>query len=658
VLRTLERSGRIERIGTRYRRAREDGLVEGVFRGTRGHGQVREDTGAVWRVKGDVPARPGDRVVLQPDADPSQRGGQVLGVLGGERRTRVGVARVRKGAAFATPYRDDDDWRVSLPRRSLGGARDGDVVVLEPARGASFAPGISAPGKVIEVLGPPGTPEADVRAVVWHRRLPVHFPDAVLRAAETVSAEPEPEEIARRIDLRERAFVTIDPETARDHDDAVCVAETPGGGAQLWVAIADVSHFVAEGSPLDAEALRRGVSVYFPDRAIPMLPERLSGDACSLVPDADRLAMVVELEVDAKGMVTRRSFYPAVIRSRARLSYPVAARAMESRGGASAGMPASIARDLRLLARIARRLLRRRSAHSIDFEIPSPEIQLDSQGRPTDIVRAPRTIAHRAIEECMLAANRAVAEVLEESGLASIYRIHEPPAPQDAEALQELLVRLGLLDQKRSDSLTSAVLARALERASGKPEEPLVNRVALRSMRQARYDAINRGHYALAFEHYTHFTSPIRRYADLVVHRVLKVLLAEPGVGEFGPSPDSMRAVAGRVSWRERVAVQAERDMASLAQCEFMSSRVGQEFDGVVTGVARHGLYITLDEHFVEGLVHVSTLPGHYVLDERNFALVASGSAPRYRLGDRMRVRLDAVDRIAAHVDFSIVAAS
>jgi ribonuclease R len=649
LLEALVREGRIERVGRRYRLPRADGLVEGRLRDD---ASVVEEGGAVWRVPDSGGAEPGDRVLLQP-SDPTRQRGDILDVLGGERTAWVGIFRDRGAGGVVTPYRDEPgaDWRIPVARRDRAGALDGAVVVVERRR-------------VVEVLGPPGMPEADFRAVVWRRRLPVAFPRSVQAAADAIPGALDPAEVARRIDLRSQPFVTIDPETARDHDDAVCVAEAPGGGARLWVAIADVSHFVAErdhddavcvaeapgggarlwvaiadvshfvaeGSPIDVEALRRGNSVYFPDRAIPMLPERLSGDLCSLRPDAERLALVVELEFDATGAVKHRAFYPAVVRSRARLTYAEAAAAMET--GES--------EQLRLLARLTERLTQRRfDAGSLDFDLPSAEIVLGDDAHPVDIVEAPRTRAHRAIEESMLAANRAVAEALAAAGVPAVFRNHEPPTPEDADALGDVLAAFGLPPD----------FGEALRRVAGRPEERLVHGIALRSMRQARYEAECRGHYALAFRHYVHFTSPIRRYADLVVHRALKVLLDGRGADA---SRERMPAMAARVSWRERVAVEAEREMIDLKKCVFMARRVGLQFDGTVSGVAPHGLYVTLDDWFVDGLVHVSKLPGYFEVDDRRFALT-SRSGERFRLGDRMRVRVDAVDGVAGHINFSLV---
>ncbi len=605
-----------------------------------------EDTGEVWRVSTPAGARRGDRVLLVP-SDRSRRRGEVLGVVEGSRETWVGIYRGRGRRGAVTPYRDEGDWRISVDPRDRAGAREGDVVVVVPGRDRRRG------GRVVEVLGPPGSPEADCRAVIWRHRLPTAFPDEVLAAADAIPEELDPQEIARRVDLRDRLFVTIDPATARDHDDAVCVEVAPEGGARLWVAIADVSHYVAAGSPIDVEALQRGNSIYFLDRVIPMLPERLSGDLCSLRPGRDRLVLVVELELDRAGVVARRGFYPAVIRSRARLAYDVAARAME---GATTGREVidEIAESLRLLGGISRRLTDRRvTAGSLDFELPSAEFVLGDDGRAVDIREAERSIANRAIEESMLAANRAVAEALETAGVPAIYRNHEPPGPDENDALGELLSAFGLLGRhwRHGEALSPVEIAAALRRIEGHPAERLVHGTALRSMRRAGYEAHSRGHFALAFPHYLHFTSPIRRYADLVVHRALKVLLSGRK-GEAGPA--SMATVAARISWRERLATEAEREVADLAKCAFMAPQVGREFDGSISGVARHGLYVTLDDWFVDGLVHVSTLPGRFAFDEKRFTLAAKGSGVRFRLGDRLRIRVDAVDLVAAHIDFSI----
>ncbi|HKA15640.1 MAG TPA: VacB/RNase II family 3'-5' exoribonuclease, partial [Myxococcota bacterium] len=458
--------------------------------------------------------------------------------------------------------------------------------------------------------------------------------------------EPDTRELAGRTDLRGRAFVTIDPATARDHDDAVFV-ETEGGGFRLWVAIADVSHWVEPGSPIDREAQRRGNSVYFPDRAIPMLPERLSGDVCSLRPDVDRLVLAVEMVFDARGERGRTRFHSAVIRSRAKLTYELAADAIE-RG--DEGVPEALM--LRDLARLTRLLgERRRAAGSLDFELPSASFQLDERGYPIGLGPAARNDAHRAIEEAMLAANRAVAEWLVDRDVPAVYRVHEPPAPPDLERLTTELLALGLVDGGCAHALTARELARALERAVGSPAERWIHQLALRSMKRARYSAQSIPHYALGFEHYVHFTSPIRRYADLAVHRALRAALA-------GDAPALTRAraeaIAVRSSYRERVAMLAEREMDQIKACVLLRPHVGERHEGTVTGLARHGLYVTLDAWWVEGLVHVSRLPEFTELSENGRALVSASA--RYELGDRVVVTIASADPVAARIDFELEA--
>ena len=566
-----------------------------------------------------------------------------------EREHWVGILTRHGAAASVTPYRDDAAWRIAIGPRDLGGAEDGDVVVVEPLRA-----GRSPRGRVLEVLGRPGAPEADFRAVVWRRGLRTRFPADAEAEAAALAEVPDGGEVRRRVDLRDLPFVTIDPAAARDHDDAVCVELRPGGEARLRVAIADVSHYVRPGSSLDREGLRRGNSVYFPDRAIPMLPARLSSLVCSLLPGADRLALVAELDVDGGGRVGHRAFYPAVIRSRSRLAYDEAALAMQGEAGARAALGSEVAQQLDAVARVTAALSRRRFANgSLDFDLPTAEILLSPEGMPIDVALAPRTPAHRAIEEAMLAANREVAELLFAAGAPAIYRNHEPPAREDAEALARLLARLGLLEGSATAELTPRRLARALARIEGRPEETLVHRTVLRRMRQARYGAHSRGHFALGFRHYVHFTSPIRRYSDLVTHRLLKAVLGEAEGARLASG--GLDAIAGRVSLTERVAEAAEREMIDIKKCVFMAGRVGEVFDGSVTGVARHGLYVTLDGAFVEGLLHVSALGERLTFDEEAMALVARRSGRGHRMGDRLRVRLVGADPVRTRIDLALL---
>lgn len=660
VLRELVRAGELTQRDRRYRLPRADGLVEGVFEpGPGDAGRVRTAAGRSYRVDSSGGAQAGERVLLLPlgaeaKADRSDRG-EILDVLDARREEWIGIVNLDLSGAVVTPYRDDEEWGIPVSRKHLGRARDGDVVVLRPAR---RAPRGRVAGEVAEVLGRPGEPEPDFRAVVWHRRLPVAFPDDVQEEADAIVA-PTGEALdddsgVPYQDLRHLDFVTIDPASARDHDDAVWVEPGRAGGFRLFVAIADVARFVRPGSALDREALRRGNSVYFPDRAIPMLPDRLSGDLCSLRAGEDRLALVATLEVDADGALRSKRLARARIRSRAGLDYGQAAAALAGRGEA---LPdASLLAPLERLAACTRALRARRIQDgALDFDLPAAEITLDEAGMPVDVQRAARTEAHRAIEDAMLAANRAVAEWLLEAQVPGIFRIHEPPPADDAGALRRLLAGFGLVEARGRGALSPGELAQALRRVVGRPEELLVHRATLRAMQQARYSAENRGHFALAFDAYLHFTSPIRRYADLRVHRAVLARLADgEALARARAEAPGLAAVATRVSWRERVAMEAERDMEALKKCAFMARHLGESFPGTVTGVARHGLYVTLDPYFVEGLVHVSTLRDWVELDEERHVLVARDSGRRYGLGDRYRVLVEQVDPVKGWVNFAI----
>ncbi|MCH2172522.1 VacB/RNase II family 3'-5' exoribonuclease [Myxococcota bacterium] len=671
----LLQQGSIERVAAGYRMCRRDGLVEGTVEvlsraGSRDLSVVRDDARREWSVH-KTPATPefrlGDRVLLLPRTE-AQRGrkgrGEILHVLDGAREGWLGLLQTHSGGAVVLPYYDDADWSVQIESRHLGAGRDGDVVVAAPmdTSGSGRKRRVRTPGvprgRVTEVLGRPGDAEADTRAIAWRHRWPLEFTESVIREATAIPEGLEEEEVAERRDLRDRCFVTIDPESARDFDDAVCAEPRAGGGTCLWVAVADVAHFVVPGSAVDVEALARGFSVYFPERAIPMLPERLSSNLCSLRPGVDRLAMVVEMAFDAEGKRVGRRFHQAVIRSHARLSYAQAASRMDAReAGADRKRdePRERAIDgcLAQLFDLAARLERRRSQEGyLELQIPEPEVVIDPEGRVVDVVRASRASAHGAVEEAMLAANRAVAEALAASDHPAIRRVHPPPSERAAGHLREVLLEFGL-EEEAAAELSPRNLARALQRVEARPERAVIHGRVLQSLSQAHYSVGHGGHFALGFGHYTHFTSPIRRYADLMVHRALKSVMQTTG-----ESPayrlETARRVARRTSWRERLAIQAERDRVALSRCALMAERVGQRFEGVVTGVASHGLYVALDAPFVEGMVHVSQLRAPTRFDERRRELSSGRPPQRFRMGDRIRVELVEVDARRARIGFAL----
>ncbi|MCS5637021.1 MAG: VacB/RNase II family 3'-5' exoribonuclease [Myxococcota bacterium] len=660
LLRRLEKDGVLERVGGRFRRGGQSTWIEGLLE-FRADGVPCLRDGHRLLPLGDVAdAREGDRIRVQPLGPSGSAGFEFIELVEGARTSWLGtVDRGRRGHMLL-PYRGREGDAFPIASADLCGAQVGELVEAEPVGEVyeNRRPGM----RVVERLGQPGEAEADFRAVVWHRRLPTDFSVSALAEAEEIPEQIGARELEKRLDLRDRCFVTIDPEGARDHDDALFVETTSSGSVRLWVAIADVSHFVQPGSELYRAAWLRGNSVYFPACAIPMLPERISSDLCSLRPGVDRLVVAVQLEVDREGEVRKSAFHPAVIRSRRGLSYPDAAADVGGAPGPEVGsgqpdavvLEAEVREQLRALGEVTGRLARRRRADSsLDFDLPEPEVVLGKDGRPTDIRRAERGPAHRAVEEAMLACNRAVAEALLNSRQPSVFRIHEPPSSGDLYRLGELYRAFGYQRTARGTLLDRPGIARALEASSGRPEENLVQYSSLRSMKQARYSAESSGHFALGFAAYLHFTSPIRRYADLVVHRSLRGML---GGRSFTPDQlDWTERVAIRTSARERAAVAAEREMIALARCSVMRDRVGEAFMGTVSGVAEHGLYVTLDAPFVEGRVAVSTLSGFFDHDAERHRLVARGSRRQYRIGERLEVNVVSVNMQRGWIDMEIV---
>ncbi|HEY5513783.1 MAG TPA: ribonuclease R, partial [Geomonas sp.] len=512
-------------------------------------------------------------------------------------------------------------------------------------------------GRITEVLGNANDPEVEVLTVIKKYDLPHIFGEDVLAEAARQPQQVDPEAGAGRTDLRGRLTVTIDGETARDFDDAVSVARE-GERIRLWVSIADVSHYVREGSSLDTEAYLRGTSVYFPDRCIPMLPEALSNGICSLNPVVDRLTMTAEMLFDAGGAMVDSSFYTSVIRSAARLTYTTVKRILADRDAEVLAAHVALIPDLEVMEELSTRLNgRRRGRGSIDFDLPEPQIILDLQGETTDIIRAERNLAHRIIEEFMLAANEAVASFLEGTPVPSLYRVHENPDPLKLRDLAEFVLSFGYeLKVAEDDKVSPAALQRLLAEVEGKPEERLINEVLLRCMKQARYSAENLGHFGLAAPSYTHFTSPIRRYPDLVVHRILKRVLS----GRLsGQDRDHLEArlpeTALHTSRRERIAMEAEREMVDLKKMQFMRDKLGEEYDGFITGVAPFGLFVELVDLFVEGMIPVATLPAdYYVHLEKEHALVGENSRVRYRIADRIRVKVAGVNEARKQVEFAL----
>ena len=617
-------------------------LLAGRIEGHRdGHGFLAPDDGGPQVFLPPAEMRQvlhGDRAAVRVTGrDPRGRpSGEIVEVL--ERATRriVGRLHAEHGVLFLVP----EDRRIAqdilVPPKEAGRAKPGEVVTVElVAQPSKHAQPI---GRVAEVLGNYADPGMEIEIALRKFDLPHEFSKKALAAARVLPEAVREEDLADRRDLRELGFVTIDGETAKDFDDAVH-AVRDGRGYRLWVAIADVSHYVGHGEPLDAEALERGTSVYFPRRVIPMLPEKISNGLCSLNPEVDRLAMVCEMMITPKGVVARYEFYPAVIRSRARLTYTQVWEMLSS-GRA----PAYLQTLYDVYGRLAEE---RRRRGAIDFETLETRMVFDAHGKIEKIIPEARNDAHRLIEECMLAANVSAGNMLSERSHPVLYRVHDVPAPEKVSALRDFLAELGL-QLPGGEVPRPKDYAELLDRIRRRPDFTLLQTILLRSLKQAVYSPDNAGHFGLAFEAYVHFTSPIRRYPDLLVHRAIKACLEGRRYG--GVDWD---ALGLHCSETERRADEASRDVENWLKCFYMKEHVGGVFTGAVTGVTSFGLFVTLDDYFVDGLVHISELGRDYFqFDAARHMLLGERSGQRHRLADRMKVKLVRVDLETRKIDF------
>ena len=663
-------SGELIRLrGNRYSLpgAEASGNVHGTISVHRdGYGFVAPDGG------GDdvfVPAKAvggalhGDKVSLRTEKSRMGRGkleGRVVAVLERANSRVVGRLEENRRGAILVP----EDIRIgtffAIPAKAKANAVDGQQVVVEVT---SWPVGGRPPeGKVIEILGWPDDPQVEVQTIIRRFDLPHRFEPATLAEAEAIPAQVGKDDLKDRVDLRKLPTVTIDGETAKDFDDAISL-RPEGNHWRLWVSIADVSHYVKPGTQLDQEAYLRGTSAYFPDRCIPMLPERLSNGICSLNPHVDRLTMTAEMLFNQTGQMLESRCYPSVIRSCARLTYTLVKQVIVDGDEKALGDQRTLAPMLQQMKELALVLMAmRRTRGSIDFDLPEPEIIIGLTGQTEAIIKSERNLAHQLIEEFMLAANEAVARFVTEQQLPFIYRIHEQPDPARLADFRDFILPFGFSLDLQGDKVAPTALQQLIAEAEGKPEERMVNYGLLRCMKQARYAAINLGHFGLASACYTHFTSPIRRYPDLIVHRLLRLALAhaegrlnKQQQRELDRIGATLAEAAEHTSKRERVAMEAERDIVELKKLQFMQSRIGQEFDGFIAGVAGFGFFVELTEVFVEGLVHVSTLADDlYRFEEKEHALVGRRGKV-LRIGDPVRVRVVAVNPQARRIEFVLV---
>lgn len=604
----------------------------------------------------------GDFVLAQP-AGLDRRGRRevrIVRVLESRKKQIVGRFFLENGFSYVVP----DDSRIGrdilVPNEHRNGARMGQVVVVElQERSASFNQPI---GVITEILGDNMAKGMEVEIALRNHDIPHKFPSAVEKYVKKFTEEVPEEAKKGRVDLRNLPLVTIDGEDARDFDDAV-YCEKHGKGWKLWVAIADVSYYVRLRSALDVEAHNRGNSVYFPNRVVPMLPEILSNGLCSLNPQVDRLCMVCEMQISAKGKLTDYRFYEAVMNSHARLTYTKVAKMLEGdeelRSRYSPLVP-----HLEELYKLYQALLgARHQRGAIDFETIETKFIFNAMGRIERIEPVVRNDAHKIIEECMILANIAAANFMEKHKEPALYRIHATPIEEKLTSFRTFLSEFGLTLEGGLKPTTKDYAA-LLEKVKERPDHELIQTMLLRSLSQAVYHADNIGHFGLALEEYAHFTSPIRRYPDLTLHRGIKYLLAkEQGTkrkttdtGGYHYSFDEMDLLGNHCSMTERRADDATREVADLLKCEYMQDHVGGKFSGVISSVTGFGLFVRLDDLFIDGLVHISTLENdYYQFDAAKQRLIGENSGMQYRLGDKVRIKVEAVHLENKMVDFSLM---
>jgi len=613
----------------------------------------------------------GDEVLVQVTGE-DRRGrleGKVVEVLQREHKTVVGRYQEESGIGFVIPDNSRLTQQILIPPREKGLARSGQIVTVEitdyPTRQ------LGAKGRIAEVLGDHLDPGMEIDVAIRSHGIPWEWPDAVLAEAASLESEPLEADKQHRIDLRKLPFVTIDGEDARDFDDAV-YCEERAGGWRLWVAIADVSHYVWPGSALDAEAALRGNSVYFPARVVPMLPEALSNGLCSLKPAVDRLAMVCEMELTATGVLSKYRFYEAVIHSHARLTYTHVGEVLEQ--GSCPQVDKRRVADLKRLHSLYHVLRAARDKRgAIDFDTVETRIIFDEHRKIESIVPVVRNDAHKLIEECMLCANVATARFYEANKLPILYRVHEGPGEEKLEGLRKFLGELGL-NLGGGANPTPVDYQKLLLQIDDRDDAQVIQTMLLRSLSQAVYQADNKGHFGLHYEAYAHFTSPIRRYPDLLVHRGIRHLIRSAGGAKgvlriegaksipakkiFPYDMHAMTANGEHCSMTERRADDATREVNAWLKCEYLQEHVGAQFDGIISAVTSFGLFVELQDLYIEGLVHITALPGdYYNFDRARQRLTGERTGRSFHLGGAVRVQVARVDLDDRKIDLELIEA-
>lgn len=599
-----------------------------------------------------------DRVIARISkkvGDGRRSEGEIIRILERANEEVVGIFESSRNFGFVVP----DDTRIRMdvyvPKSEWNGAKDGHKVIAKITKWPE--PRRNPEGKIIEVLGHKDDVGTDILSIIKKYKLPEKFPQKVEEQAAAIEEIIPQSEISRRRDLRNEIIVTIDGADAKDLDDAVSVKTLANGNYLLGVHIADVTHYVQERSPLDKEALKRGTSVYLVDRVIPMLPKKLSNGVCSLNPKVDRLTLSVDMEIDPKGKVVNHEIYESVIKTSERMTYTDVSDILEKDDEKLKQRYDYLIDEFKTMEKLAKILRHRREARgSIDFDFDESKIILDEQGVPIEVRKAERRIANRIIEEFMLICNETVAEHFHWANLPFVYRIHEDPDIEKIEAFNKFIHNFGYHLKGVSNEIHPHALQDLLKKVEGKKEERIINTLMLRSLKKARYSPQNTGHFGLAAENYCHFTSPIRRYPDLQIHRIIKEALAGKLTGKkIEKLKKIVEYASEQSSDRERIAVEAERETEDLKKTEYMTYHMGEEFEGIISSVVSFGIFVEL-ENTIEGLVRISSLvDDYYIYDEENHLFRGERTKKTYRIGDEVKIKVIKADIAQKQIDFALI---
>lgn len=671
VLVELEQSGLVERTKTdRYKRKgnqknMKDNLVKGTLsQNKKGFAFLRpedEDMEDIFIPPTKINrAMDGDTVIVEVQPSRGDFKGKVEGEVKSIEKhsiTQV-VGTYTEGRHFGFVIPDDKRIMqdIFIPKGQSLGAVEGHKVLVQISK---YAEGNDNPeGHVSAILGHKNDPGVDILSIIYQHGIEIEFPDEVLKEAEAVAKYIEPSELEGRKDLRDELTITIDGADAKDLDDAIALKKLKNGNTQLTVSIADVSHYVKEDSALDKEAYDRGTSVYLVDRVIPMIPHRLSNGICSLNPNVDRLTLSCRMEINSDGKVVKHEIFDSVIQSDHRMTYDEVNQIITDHDENVRAQYPDVTPMLDLAKELSETLIQMRKRRGeIDFDIDEAQVIVNEEGIPVDVKMRERGEGERLIESFMLAANETVAEHFNKMEVPFIYRVHEQPKSDRLTQFFEFITNFGILVRGTGEDVSPSTLQEIHEKVKGLPEQTVVSTMMLRSMQQARYEDVNLGHFGLSADYYTHFTSPIRRYPDLVVHRLIRKYLIEDSMSgkELRKWEDKLPEIAEHTSNRERRAIEAERDTDELKKAEFMLQHIGEEFEGIVSSVANFGMFVELP-NTVEGMVHVSSMTDdYYQFAEGQMAMIGERTGNVFRIGDTVKIKVVNVDVDQRMIDFQIV---